>query len=56
MVAARPLKAGSRIAAADIAYKRPGTGIGPEELRHVEGRQLLRDLSPDDELEWGDLA
>ena len=32
--------------------KRPGTGIGPDELRYVVGRQLTADLVEDQVLRW----
>ena len=55
-VLARPLKAGTRITAADLDFKRPGTGIHPDEARFIVGRQITRDLEADHELEWSDLA
>jgi N,N'-diacetyllegionaminate synthase len=56
LVAARPLARGMRLQAGDVDFKRPGTGIGPEELPYVVGRTLARDLKADDEIEWADLA
>lgn len=55
LVAARKLKAGCRLAVADLAAKRPGTGISPMLLNSVVGRTLKRDLEPDQLLEWNDL-
>ena len=40
----------------DIDFKRPGTGIHPEELGYVIGRRLVRNLAPDDDIEWSDLS
>lgn len=54
-VVSRPLKAGQKITPADLAFKRPGTGIRPDEVDYVVGRELLRDLDPEQELEWADL-
>ncbi len=56
MVAARPLLRGERLTAADIDFKRPGTGIAPDELDYVVGRTLTRDLGPDEEIEWSHFA
>ncbi len=55
-VARGALTSGHRLTSADLDFKRPGTGIGPDELRYVVGRTLLRDLEPDEEIEWKDLA
>ncbi len=55
MVAVRPLQRGARLTAADVEFKRPGTGIQPDELRYVVGRELARDVVTDEELEWSDL-
>jgi N-acetylneuraminate synthase len=55
MVAARPLREGTCLSADDLDFKRPGTGIGPDELAYVVGRQLARDLDADAEIEWTDL-
>jgi N-acetylneuraminate synthase len=56
MVAKRALKQGERLTAADVDFKRPGTGIGPDELAYVVGRALIRDVEAEAELEWSDLA
>ena len=55
LVAAHALARGSQLRAEDVDYKRPGTGIGPEELGYAVGRTLTRDLAADDEIEWADL-
>lgn len=54
MVARRALRAGERLVAADVAFKRPGTGIGPDQLEYAVGRRLSRDVAPEDEIEWAD--
>lgn len=56
MVAGRALEKGERIRAEDVDFKRPGTGIGPDELSYVSGRTLLRAVQAGDELEWTDFA
>jgi N,N'-diacetyllegionaminate synthase len=55
-VAARDLKRGSRLAAEDLEFKRPGTGIAPDEVTFAAGRFLTRDVAAEEELEWSDLG
>jgi N-acetylneuraminate synthase/N,N'-diacetyllegionaminate synthase len=52
LVAARRLTAGDALTAADVAIKRPGTGIAPRDLPAVLGRRLRRDVEADEVLEW----
>jgi N-acetylneuraminate synthase len=56
MVARRPLRQGDQVRAEDVEFKRPGTGIQPDELRYVVGRRLARDVQAEEELEWQDLG
>jgi N,N'-diacetyllegionaminate synthase len=56
LVAARALKAGERIAAGDVASKRPATGISPAELPRVLGLRLTRDVAADEVIPWEALA
>jgi sialic acid synthase SpsE len=56
LVAARALPAGHRLAPADVAVKRPGTGIPPSELERVVGRTLARAVDADELLDWSALA
>jgi sialic acid synthase SpsE len=56
MVATRSLRQGERLTSADVEFKRPGTGIQPDELAYVVGRALTRDIAVEEELEWADLA
>jgi N-acetylneuraminate synthase len=56
IVLRRELHAGERIAAADVDFKRPGTGIHPDELSFVVGRTLKHDMHAEDELEWTDIT
>jgi N-acetylneuraminate synthase/N,N'-diacetyllegionaminate synthase len=56
LVAARPLRAGERLAAEDILIKRPGTGISPADLDKAVGRRLTRDVAADDVIGWGALG
>jgi N-acetylneuraminate synthase len=56
VVLRRAVAAGQPLAADDLDFKRPGTGIGPDETRYVVGRRAVRDLPAEHELEWADLA
>jgi N-acetylneuraminate synthase len=55
LVVLRALPAGEVIREQDLGAKRPGTGIAPEDLHHVIGRKLARDVKPDKVLAWSDL-
>lgn len=55
IVLRNPVASGSLLTADDIDFKRPGTGIGPDELPYVAGRHMARDLPAGYELEWDDL-
>lgn len=55
IVASRRLKEGTRLIAKDLDFKRPGTGIRPDELKYVLNRKLCRDIESDEELKWSDL-
>lgn len=55
-VAARPLAAGTALTMDDVAFKRPGTGIGPDQAEFLVGRTLTRALEEDEEIAWADLA
>jgi N-acetylneuraminate synthase len=56
IVTRRAIERGEKITSADLDYKRPGTGIHPDELHYVAGRTLARDVAPEEELEWSDLS
>jgi len=47
--------AGSTVSENDIDFKRPGTGISPNELKYVLGRTLAVDKNEDDVLKFEDL-
>jgi N-acetylneuraminate synthase len=55
LVMKRSMKKGQKLQVEDVDFKRPGTGIHPNELTYVVQRTLARDLEADDELEWEDL-
>lgn len=55
VVAARDLLVGTSLTAADLAIKRPGTGIEPRHHATLTGRTLRRAVSRDEPLQWEDL-
>jgi N,N'-diacetyllegionaminate synthase len=56
LVVTRGIAKGQRLTAEDVDFKRPGTGIQPDELAYVLGRVVTRDVEPDEEMSWSDLA
>ena len=55
VVVNRDLKQGHLLRESDLLFKRPGTGIRPDETRYVIGRTLRRDFSRDELIFWADL-
>ena len=51
VVAGRPIHMGATITAADLAFKRPGTGISPIDFWSLIGRQARRDFDTDELIE-----
>jgi sialic acid synthase SpsE len=56
LVVTHSLAKGERIAAEDVEFKRPGTGISPDELSYVLGRVMARNVAAEEELSWSDFA
>jgi sialic acid synthase SpsE len=56
IVLQRAVPAGHRLAADDLAIKRPGTGIAPKFVDRVIGRTVTAAMGADDVLHWEDLA
>ncbi len=56
LTAREALAAGTVLAPAMLAVKRPGTGIAPGDLERVAGRRLARALAADETLTWAHLA
>jgi len=52
VTARTPITKGTRLTAAMLAVKRPGTGIAPGRLDDVIGRRARRDLDADQTLSW----
>ena len=55
IVAARDLKAGDTLKLDDLTFKRPGTGIRPDEYTYILGRTLNKDLQYDELIHWDDV-
>ena len=55
LVAARPVRAGARIARDDLTWKRPAHGISPRDIEAVLGMSARVDLAEDTVLQWKDL-
>jgi len=55
LVVVRSMKRGERLTMADVDFKRPGTGIRPDEMQYVIGRELRKDVAAQEEIEWSDL-
>jgi N-acetylneuraminate synthase/N,N'-diacetyllegionaminate synthase len=55
VVAARDLKAGTRLEVRMMTCKRPGDGIQPGEFDTLVGKTVNRDLAEDEPLKWADL-
>lgn len=52
IVSSKKLTKGDVIKATDLAYKRPGTGIPPNEYNYLIGRKLNTDLEEDSLFNW----
>lgn len=55
IVVKKDSKRGHILTVDDLFFKRPGTGIRPDEARYVIGRVIKRDMSGDEVLRWEDL-
>jgi len=55
IVAARAMKKGHIISDDDLDFKRPGTGIPPDMVKHLVGRALSVDVKIDEVISWDQL-
>jgi len=55
IVAASAMKKGHIISDEDLDFKRPGTGIAPDQSELLVGKKLLRDIREDELISWNDL-
>jgi len=49
------MKSGDEINFDNIDFKRPGTGIRPDELKYIVGRKVTREYAKDEVIEWDDI-
>ena len=56
IVAKTDLPEGHVLKSNDVDYKRPGSGIRPDELNYIIGRELTRDINYDHEFKWSDFG
>lgn len=55
IVVTKDLKKGHRITAADLTSKRPGTGISPDYMNMIIGKELISDIQQDSLLKWSNI-
>lgn len=55
IVLANNLKEGETIKLENLEFKRPGTGIRPDEIKYVIGKKIIRNIEKDEILKWEDL-
>ena len=55
IVAARQINKGSKVEREDIVFKRPGTGIPPDQYLDILGKTAIKNIQPDDLLNINDL-
>ena len=46
------LKEGETIKLENLEFKRPGTGIRPDEVKYVIGKKIIRNIEKDEILKW----
>ncbi|MBW2003488.1 MAG: N-acetylneuraminate synthase family protein [Deltaproteobacteria bacterium] len=56
IVAKRNLKQGHILTKDDLSFKRPATGILPDEVQYVVGRKLKRDITQDEIMQWDNMC
>lgn len=55
IVLANNLKEGETIKLENLEFKRPGTGIRPDEVKYVIGKKIIKNIEKDEILKWEDL-
>lgn len=56
IVTEKDLEKGQIIKKEDLTFKRPGTGIAPNEMKYVIGRKINRNFNEDELINWEDLV
>ena len=55
LIARAAMSQGHELTSEDLDFKRPATGIAPDELRYAVGRKLAHDVQEDQVIRWEDL-
>ncbi|CBH23620.1 Sialic acid synthase [Salinibacter ruber M8] len=55
-IAQKPLAKGETLRSEDIAFKRPGNGIGPDEFEYAEGRKVAKSVKEGHVVHWHHLS
>lgn len=55
IVAKRNLQVGEKIKASDITSKRPGSGISPDQIELILGKEIKKEVKEDELIKWSDL-
>jgi len=55
VVTKRNIKEGEILQKTDLNFKRPGTGIRPDEVKYILGRKVNKDVNEDELIKWEDL-
>jgi len=55
IVTKRKIKKGELLQEKDLDFKRPGTGIRPDEIQYILGRKVNKDIEEDELIKWEDL-
>ena len=55
IVVSRDMQKGEIIKHSDLAFKRPGIRISPDQEKYVVGRRLKKDINSDSLIDWDDL-
>jgi N-acetylneuraminate synthase len=55
-IAQKPLSEGETLSPDDVAFKRPGTGIAPDEFKYAEGQTLVAPVQEGHVIHWHHLA
>jgi N-acetylneuraminate synthase len=55
IVSKQKLRRGEVIKESKLNFKRPGTGIRPDEIKYILGRKVNKDINKDELIKWEDL-
>lgn len=55
VVTKRNIKEGEILQKENLDFKRPGTGIRPDEIKYILGRKVNKDIDEDELIKWEDL-